>query len=79
MARCPVCERLFDERRYQVLIAELGAFDSVACAEEALRRSARDARKELPGTLLEAVQDRERRRRVDSVAEPRALRREPRD
>jgi len=29
---------LFDERAYQVIVWELGSFDSIECAEKALRR-----------------------------------------
>jgi hypothetical protein len=42
---CPICERRFDERAYQVVVKGLGSFDSVACLEAALRRRARHARK----------------------------------
>jgi len=37
MAKCQTCGRRFDERAYQVIVWELGSFDSVDCAEKALR------------------------------------------
>ena len=55
VAICPICERSFDERAYQLVIRDVGAFDSFACAEEALRRRARRDRGELAGDLLDAV------------------------
>jgi hypothetical protein len=42
---CPICENRFDERAYQVVIVGLGSFDSIACAEAALRVKARERRK----------------------------------
>jgi hypothetical protein len=65
---------VFDERRYQLVVPELGAFDSVACAEEALRREARHARQELAQGLLEAVQGRSPAAPDEASDEPRALR-----
>jgi hypothetical protein len=44
---CPICERRYDERAYQVVVSGLGSFDSVACVEAALRRRARTRRREL--------------------------------
>jgi hypothetical protein len=41
---CPICERRFDERAYQVIIVGLGSFDSIDCVEAALHRRARDRR-----------------------------------
>jgi len=42
---CPICEKPFDERAYQVVVIGLGSFDSIACAEAALRVKARERRK----------------------------------
>jgi hypothetical protein len=55
MAICPICERSFDERAYQLVVRGLGAFDTFACADEAIRRQARRDRGELAGDLLDAV------------------------
>ncbi len=41
VAKCHTCGRWFDERAYQVIVWELGSFDSVECAEKALRRRGR--------------------------------------
>jgi hypothetical protein len=41
MTACQTCGSEFDERAYQVVIWGLGAFDSVECAEKALRRRRR--------------------------------------
>jgi hypothetical protein len=38
VVKCHTCGRWFDERAYQVIVWELGSFDSVECAEKALRR-----------------------------------------
>jgi hypothetical protein len=45
MVTCPICESHFDERAYQVVVVGLGSFDSIACAETALRVEARERRK----------------------------------
>jgi hypothetical protein len=58
VAVCPICEKEFDERVYQLVLPGLGTFDSIGCGEEAARRSARAARGELAPTLLEAVSER---------------------
>jgi hypothetical protein len=42
---CPICENRFDERAYQVVVVGLGSFDSIACAEAALRVKARERKK----------------------------------
>ena len=60
MAVCPICERAFDEREYQLVIRDVGAFDSFACAEEALRRHRRRSSGELPTDLLDAARDTDR-------------------
>jgi hypothetical protein len=38
VAKCHTCGRWFDERAYQVIVWDLGSFDSIECAEKALRR-----------------------------------------
>jgi hypothetical protein len=43
VAKCHTCGRWFDERAYQVIVWELGSFDSVECAEKALRRRGRSS------------------------------------
>ena len=53
VATCPICENVYDERAYQVVIEGLGSFDSVACADAALRRKARDRRAELVPALVD--------------------------
>ena len=55
MAVCPICERAFDEHEYQLVIRNVGAFDSFACAEEGLRRHVRRTRGELALDLLAAL------------------------
>lgn len=55
MAICPICERSFDERAFQLVIRGLGAFDSVACVDEAMRRQGRRDRGELATDLLDAA------------------------
>ncbi len=77
MAVCPICARVFDERRYQLVVPDLGAFDSTDCVEEALRREARGGRDELVSTLLEAVEDHSPAAPADASDEPRVLRPEP--
>ena len=44
MATCPVCGSWFDDHGYQLLIQGLGSFDSIECADEALRRHAHERR-----------------------------------
>jgi hypothetical protein len=41
MVTCPVCGSEYDERAYQVVVKDLGSFDSVQCADSALRRRER--------------------------------------
>ena len=36
MVRCQTCGRPFDERAYQIVVSELGSFESIECAEKAL-------------------------------------------
>ena len=38
MAKCDMCGAPLEERGYQVIVWGLGAFDSVECAEKAMRR-----------------------------------------
>ena len=45
----------FDDRAYQLVVAELGSFDSIVCVDEALRRRNREVRGELVADLLDAV------------------------
>jgi hypothetical protein len=43
MTTCGICGTRFDERRYQVVVRELRAsFDTVQCAETALRNKRRE-------------------------------------
>jgi len=44
VAECQTCGGSFDECAYQVIVWGLGSFDSVECAEKAMRRRARQAR-----------------------------------
>lgn len=55
MAECQTCGRSFDERAYQVIVWGLGSFDSVECAEKAVRQKVRRAR--AGGALASAVSD----------------------
>src|SRR4051812_7545021 len=76
MATCPICDNVFDERTYQLIVAGVGAFDSVACADEARRRHRRRHREELMDGLLEAVergQDRDGEGATREPAPPAAM------
>ena len=55
MVRCQTCGRPFDERAYQIVVAELGSFDSIECAEKALRHHARHSGDETDMALLRAA------------------------
>jgi hypothetical protein len=55
MVRCQTCGRPFDERAYQIVVAELGSFDSIECAEKALRHHARHSGDEIAMALLKAA------------------------
>jgi hypothetical protein len=55
MVRCQTCGRPFDERAYQIVVAELGSFDSIECAEKALRQRPRRSGDEIATTLLKAA------------------------
>jgi len=52
MVTCPVCGSEYDERAYQVVVKDLGSFDSVQCADSALRRL---ARRKLPDELIDVI------------------------
>jgi hypothetical protein len=53
MAICPVCGCEYDERAYQVVIEGLGSFDSIVCADVAIRRQARGL--DLPDELIDVI------------------------
>jgi hypothetical protein len=53
--KCQSCGRLFDERAYQVIVWELGSFDSIECAENALRRRGRASGEEIAEALARAA------------------------
>jgi len=55
MVRCQTCGRPFDERAYQVVVSELGTFESIECAEKALRRHRRRSGDEIATALLRAA------------------------
>jgi hypothetical protein len=55
MAICPICERSFDERAYQLVVRGVGTFDSVTCVEEALRRHRRRGNGALASDLLDSI------------------------
>ena len=55
MVRCQICGQPFDERAYQIVVSELGSFDSIECAEKALRHHARHSGDELAMALLKAA------------------------
>jgi hypothetical protein len=55
VAECQICGRSFEERAYQVIVWGLGSFDSVECAEKAVRQRVRRAR--AAETLASAVSD----------------------
>jgi len=44
VATCPVCGSWFDDHGYQLVIYGLGSFDSIECAEKALRRQDHERR-----------------------------------
>jgi hypothetical protein len=55
MVRCQTCGRPFDERAYQIVVPELGSFESIECAEKALRQHARRSGEEIATALLKAA------------------------
>jgi hypothetical protein len=55
MAKCDMCGAPLDERGYQVIIWGLGAFDSVECAEKAMRRRRRTRGNDLADALTRAA------------------------
>jgi hypothetical protein len=55
MAKCDTCGAPLDERGYQVIVWGLGAFDSVECAEKAMRRRRRTRGDNLTDALTRAA------------------------
>jgi hypothetical protein len=55
MAKCDMCGAPLDERGYQVIIWGVGAFDSVECAEKAMRRRRRTRGNDLADALTRAA------------------------
>ena len=55
MVRCQTCGRPFDERAYQIVVSELGSFESIECAEKALRHHARRSADGIATALLKAA------------------------
>ena len=55
MVRCQTCGRPFDERAYQIVVPELGSFESMECAEKAMRHHARHPGDETGMALLRAA------------------------
>jgi hypothetical protein len=55
VTRCPTCDRAFDERVYQVVVPNLGAFHSYDCAEKAARGNGRRSGEEIAAALLRAA------------------------
>jgi hypothetical protein len=55
MAKCDTCGAPLDQRGYQVIIWGLGAFDSVECAEKAMRRRKRERGDDLTDALTRAA------------------------
>jgi hypothetical protein len=55
VAKCQTCGRWFDERAYQVIVWELGSFDSVECAEKALRRRTPQSADDVAEALMRAA------------------------
>jgi len=55
VATCPVCGSWFDDHGYQLVIYGLGSFDSVECAEQALRRQAHERRNGLRSVAVTAT------------------------
>jgi hypothetical protein len=55
MAKCGTCGGPLDDRGYQVVVWGLGAFDSVECAEKAMRRRRRERGDGLAEALARAA------------------------
>jgi len=55
MVRCQTCGRPFDERAYQIVVPELGSFESIECAEKAMRHHARHSGDQTALALLRAA------------------------
>jgi hypothetical protein len=72
MSVCPVCGSRFDDRGYQIVVAGVGTFDSLDCAEEGRRRYNRRLR-ELDFVLLDAARGEPATDRGGEAAEPRRL------
>ncbi len=47
VATCSICGSWFDDHGYQVVIYGLGSFDSIECADKALRRQDHERRQNL--------------------------------
>ena len=54
VATCPVCGSWFDDHGYQLVIYGLGSFDSIECADKALRREAHERRQNLAPAAVAA-------------------------
>jgi len=55
MAKCDTCGAPLDERGYRVIVWGLGAFDSVECAEKAMRRRRSKSGSDLDEALTRAA------------------------
>jgi hypothetical protein len=72
MSVCPVCGSRFDDRGYQIVVAGIGTFDSLDCADEGRRRYDRRLR-ELDFVLLDAARGEPATNRDEGAAAPRRL------
>jgi hypothetical protein len=55
VATCPVCGSWFDDHGYQLVVQDLGSFDSIECVDKALLRQARERRRKLESAALDAT------------------------
>jgi hypothetical protein len=55
MAKCDTCGAPLEQGGYQVIIWGVGAFDSVECAEKAMRRRKRERGDDLADALTRAA------------------------
>jgi len=55
MAKCDMCGAPLEQRGYRVIVWGLGAFDSVECAEKAMRRRKRSRGDDLADALTRAA------------------------
>jgi hypothetical protein len=55
VATCPVCGSWFDDHGYQLVVQDLGSFDSIECVDKALLRQARERRKKLGSAAFDAT------------------------